>query len=312
MVVFPNCKINLGLHIIRKREDGNHDLETVFYPIPFYDVLEVIHSDTNRDPSSDFELFRRSPYGQTSNLKPFAESGGQPSPKGVLWTNLKLSLSGFPVNSNPEDNICVKAYYLLKKDFPDLPFPEIHLHKAIPTGAGLGGGSADGAFMLKLMNEKFQLSLSNEQLFNYALQLGSDCPFFIINSPCIATGRGEILKEIPLRLSSYQIVIVNPGILVQTSWAFSQITPALPSKPINEIIQQPIETWKEELKNDFEKNVFMKYPEIESIKKTLYEKGAIFSLMSGSGSSIYGIFKLGFSAQFNFPSGYFVKTLNAV
>ena len=185
MIVFPNCKINLGLHILGKREDGFHNLETVFYPLLFRDALELIPATNNT-------------------------------------TEIEFTGSGLAVDGNVSDNLCVKAYYLLKKNFPQLPLVKIHLHKAIPMGAGLGGGSADAAFMLKLLNEKFNLNISTPQLLNYALELGSDCPFFIINKPCIATGRGEILEEIEVDLSAYKIVLINPGIHINTGWAFSQ------------------------------------------------------------------------------------------
>ncbi|MFZ1454383.1 MAG: 4-(cytidine 5'-diphospho)-2-C-methyl-D-erythritol kinase, partial [Ferruginibacter sp.] len=204
MVSFPNCKINLGLHILGKREDGFHNLETLFYPVPFKEALELIPS---------------------------------------LNSAIEFTATGLAVDGNTSDNLCVKAYHLLKKDYPEIPAVKIHLHKAIPLGAGLGGGSADAAFMLKLLNEKFKLQLSTDQLINYALQLGSDCPFFIINKPCYATGRGEVLEETTLDLSAYKIVLINPGIHINTGWAFSNITPALPVKSIKEIIQQPINSW---------------------------------------------------------------------
>lgn len=271
MLLFPNCKINLGLRIVSKRPDGFHNLETVFYPIPFTDALEVIQSGT-----------------------------AQPE--------ISYSSSGNKIDGNEEDNLCIKAYRLLKKDFPDLPALKLHLHKAIPTGAGLGGGSSDAAFMLKLLNEKFQLNLSTNQLINYSLQLGSDCPFFILNKSCFATGRGELMEEINLDLSAYKIVLVNPGIHVPTGWAFSQIIPAAPAKSAKEIIRQPVNTWKNELVNDFEKPVFEKYPEIKSIKEELYQQGAVYAGMSGSGSTVFGIFQNGIKFQFNFPEKYLVRT----
>ena len=164
-------------------------------------------------------------------------------------------MSGIPINGKNEENLCFKAYWLLKKDFSQLPAVMIHLHKTIPAGSGLGGGSADGAFTLRLLNQKFALGLSTEQLLDYALQLGSDCPFFIINIPCVATGRGEFLEPVSVDLSGYKFVIVNPGIHLSTAEAFSLLKPSLPSKSIKEIIQQPVETWQTELKNDFEKPV---------------------------------------------------------
>ncbi len=276
MIVFPNCKINLGLRILSKRTDGYHDLETVFYPIALYDVLEIIRDKGDKEPF------------------------------------LQFSNSGFTIDGNPDDNLCIKAYKLLKIDFPQLPAIQMHLHKAIPTGAGLGGGSADAAYTLLLLNKQFRLDLSTNQLINYALQLGSDCPFFIINKPCFATGRGEAMESLKIDLSSYKFIIVNPGIHISTANTFSGITPALPVKSVKEIIQQPVETWKNELINDFEKPVFNLYPEIAMIKKKLYDAGALYSSMSGSGSTVYGIFKKDREAKFNFPPNYFIKELNAV
>ncbi len=253
MIVFPNCKINLGLHILNKRKDGFHDIETVFYPVKFTDALEVISAPQNGSP-------------------------------------VEFTGTGLLVDGNAEDNLCIKAYSLLKKDFPQQPAVKIHLHKNIPMGAGLGGGSADAAFMLKLMNDKFKLNLSTDQLIKYALRLGSDCPFFIRNKPCFATGRGEIMEDLALDLSSYTIVLVNPGIHINTGWAFSQINPAPLRKSVREIIQQPVTNWKAELKNDFEEAVFAAHPEIKDIKEGLYQQGAIYASMSGSGSTVFGIF----------------------
>ena len=272
MVVFPNCKINLGLHILNKREDGFHNVETVFYPVALKDALEII---SLHDATKDVEF----------------------------------NTSGLAVNGAAADNICIKAYTLLKKDFPNLPAVKMHLHKAIPTGAGLGGGSSDGAFTLQLLNKKFNLDGSTAQLLNYAAQLGSDCPFFIINKPCFATGRGEILEEINVDLQAYNIVLVNPGIHVNTGWAFSQLTPALPQKSIQQIIQQPISTWKNELQNDFENPVFEKYPAIKNIKETLYTQGATYAAMSGSGSTVFGIFKKEIVVPQFSGTNYFVKLI---
>ena len=273
MVTFPNCKINLGLHILGKREDGFHNLETVFYPIALKDALEVIPATNNA-------------------------------------TDIEFTVTGLAVDGSVADNLCVKAYHLLKKDFPQLPAVKIHLHKAIPMGAGLGGGSADAAFMLKLLNDKFKLNLSTPKLLNYALQLGSDCPFFIINKPCFATGRGEILEEIKADLSAYKIILVNPGIHVNTGWAFSKLTPALPKKSIKEIVRQPVETWKAELKNDFEAPVFAAHPQIKEIKETLYQQGAIYAAMSGSGSTVFGIFEQDAKPELLKERNYFIKTIN--
>jgi 4-diphosphocytidyl-2-C-methyl-D-erythritol kinase len=271
VIVFPNCKINLGLHITGKRSDGFHDLETVFFPLPFYDVLEII------------------------------ESSG--------YNDISFTVTGIPISGDPSTNLCVKAYRLLKKDHPHLPALKMHLHKIIPMGAGLGGGSADGAYTLKLLNDKFQLGLSTPQLINYALQLGSDCPFFIINQPSFATGRGEAMEPFNLSLKNYTFVLVNPGIHVNTAQAFSQVTPALPGKSIKAIIQQPITTWKDELKNDFEEIVSKQHPAISEIKKELYAKGAVYGSMTGSGSTMYGIFERRNDLKLYFPPGYFIKQL---
>lgn len=217
----------------------------------------------------------------------------------------KFSISGLSVEGNTNDNLCAKAYSLLKKDFPQLPPVNIFLHKAIPTGAGLGGGSADGAFTLLLLNEKFQLNLSEAQLIGYASQLGSDCPFFIINKPCFASGRGEVLEDIKIDLSAYSFLLVHPNIHINTAWAFSQLNISDKKFSIKEIIAQPISSWKEKLKNDFEEPVFDKYPELKMIKEKLYNSGALYASMSGSGSSIFGIFE-----KNNIPSISFEKNFS--
>jgi len=272
MIIFPNCKINLGLHILRKRDDGFHDLETIFYPIPLRDGLEIIQ---------------------------------HPNPV----TDIEYSSSGLSVEGNTSDNICVKAYRLLKQDFPDLPAVKMHLHKVIPMGAGLGGGSADGAFTLLLLNRKFNLGLQEQELINYALQLGSDCPFFIKNRPCFATGRGEHLEEIPLDLSAYKFVLVNPVIHINTGWAFSQLVPNSTQRSLKDIIKTPVGNWKDELKNDFEKPILLKHPEIGHCIDTLYKAGAIYAAMTGSGSTVYGLFPADSTPHFSFPAHYFVKIL---
>ena len=270
MILFPNCKINLGLHILRKREDGFHDLETIFYPIPLQDGLESIQ---------------------------------HPSPA----TDIEFSSSGLQVTRNLADNICVKAFHLLKQDFPDLPAIKMHLHKTVPMGAGLGGGSADGAFTLLLLNRKFNLGLTQDQLINYALQLGSDCPFFILNTPCYGTGRGEKLEPLSLDLSSYQFAVVNPRIHVNTGWAFSQIQPTAERPCLKEIIQKPVSEWEEALRNDFEKPIAHHYPEIKDCKDQLYKQGAVYAAMSGSGSTVFGIFQKDSKPVFSFPTHFFVK-----
>lgn len=273
MVSFPNCKINLGLNIIRKRNDGFHDLETVFYPLPLYDALEVLKT---------------------------TGSSGQP---------IQFTQSGLTVEGPADSNLCVKAYHLLKADYPQLPPVQMHLHKTIPMGAGLGGGSADGAFTLSILNQQFQLQLSEKQLINYALQLGSDCPFFIINKPCFAAGRGEQLQPVPVSLKDYKIIIINPGIHVHTGKAFSLITPAQPPIAIADIITRPIAEWRNLLTNDFEAAVFQLHPEIKAIKEQLYAAGAVYASMTGTGSTVFGLFSRTQIPHLGFPEHYFFTEL---
>ncbi len=267
MVLFPNCKINLGLHITGKRPDGYHNIETIFYPLPLKDALEIIRLPTKT---------------------------GSP---------VQFSCSGLSIPVSETQNLCVQAWHLLKKDFPALPSVQMHLHKTIPMGAGLGGGSADAAFTLKALNEKFQLHLSIAQLIDYALQLGSDCPFFINNSPAFATGRGEILTPVSLDLNQYHFVLVNPGIHINTAWAFSKIIPTNPPQSLLDSIIQPIASWKNDIENDFEPVIGGKYPEIENIKNKLYKEGALYASMSGSGSTVFGLFEQK-PATINFPAHY--------
>jgi 4-diphosphocytidyl-2-C-methyl-D-erythritol kinase len=249
MVIFPNCKINLGLNVIGKRKDGYHNIETVFLPLPVCDALEII---------------------ETKNAT-------------------RLSVTGFHTGNN-DSNLCLKTYALLKKDFPQLPEIHCHLHKAIPIGAGLGGGSSDATHTLLLLNKKFGLHISQQQLFDYALQLGSDCPFFLLNQPSLASGRGEILKPVSLPLSKCKLLLINPGISINTKDIFEKITPQLPAKSISEIIAQPVSAWKNLLQNDFEKAVFPHYPEVADLKERMYESGAVYASMSGTGSSVFAIF----------------------
>lgn len=267
MVIFPNCKINLGLNVLRKREDGYHDIETVFYPIPIYDVLEIISSQD----------------GKT-----------------------QLSATGISVGEY-EQNLCLKARHLLKDDYPELPEIKMHLHKVIPMGAGLGGGSSDASFTLSLLNQKYNLNIPQQQLFDYALQLGSDCPFFLLNKPALASGRGEIVETIELSLSGYKMLIVNPGIHLNTKEIFQEIKPAIPVKKIKEIIQQPVSTWKYELINDFEEIVFPMHPLIKKIKENMYRHGAVYAAMSGTGSTLFGIFNSGDEINFPVEKEYFYK-----
>ncbi len=274
MICFPSCKINLGLRITQKRADGFHALETVFFPISIKDALEII-------------------------IEP--ETSAAP----ITFTS-----SGLAINGDPSDNLCFKAYEILKKDYPTIPNIKMHLHKTIPMGAGLGGGSSDGAFTLVALNQLFNLQIPEQALLDYALQLGSDCPFFIINTPAFATGRGEILKPINVNLNGYSIVIVNPGIAISTKLAFSLITPKVPDTNMEAIICEPVTSWKEKLINDFEQPIFNSFPELANIKETLYQKGAVYASMTGTGSTVYGIFPTSMmdTLSFNFPTHYFVAT----
>jgi 4-diphosphocytidyl-2-C-methyl-D-erythritol kinase len=300
LVVFPNCKINLGLLVVRNREDGYHDLETIFYPLPLRDVLEVI----NRSRSKPGAIGNRS---RKAGVNP--ESSGQAGIPEEQLEPITLHMSGLPVQGKSEDNLCIKAYHLLQQDHPQLAAIDMYLHKAIPMGAGLGGGSADAAFTLQLLNEKFQLNISPEKLLDYSLQLGSDCPFFIINKACYATGRGELLQAVPLDLSAYSFLVVHPGVHISTGWAFSQLTPAPSSQSLKEIIQQPVTNWRSVLKNDFEAPVCKQHPDLQAIKEKLYEAGALYASMTGSGSCFYGIFSKQQLPALQWPAHYAVFAL---
>jgi 4-diphosphocytidyl-2-C-methyl-D-erythritol kinase len=224
----------------------------------------------------------------------------------VIPSNEETSLTntGITIEGDPEKNLVLKAYHLLNDKF-NLPKVQFHLHKSIPSGAGLGGGSSDAAFCLKLLNDKFNLNLKKEELLDYSAQLGSDCPFFILNETCIATGRGEILQKIEIPdLNSLFIAIVFPGIHINTAWAFSQIAPS-GKKGLREKLSLSVNYWKDSIINDFERPVFGKFPEIAEIKNMLYEKGAIYASLSGSGSSVYGFFAT--LSDISFPKNYLVK-----
>ena len=219
----------------------------------------------------------------------------------------RFHATGFPISGDASSNLCLRSYQMLKQLHPGLPAVDIHLHKLIPMGAGLGGGSSDGAFMLNMLNRYFSLGHSPEELNALALQLGSDCPFFLVNIPAHALGRGEILEPVPVNLSGYHIVIVNPGIHVSTSEAFSGIRPAPCSVDLKARILEPPDGWKHWLTNDFEASVFTRYPVIAGIKQDLYDAGAVYASMSGSGSTVYGIFRT--EAELSFPRGYMVRSL---
>lgn len=260
MIAFPNCKINLGLHVTGKRADGYHDLETVFYPVPLCDALEIIPST---DAKSHFRL-----------------SGVELPPGGK--------------------NLCEKAWELLAAQY-DIAPAAMHLHKAIPAGAGLGGGSADATFTLRMLNDLFGLQLSRDQLLSLAAQLGSDCSFFIHNTPCFATGRGEILSPLPLSLKGYTLLLVKPHIHISTAEAFAGITPRKPTHHIPDIVAMPPEKWTGLLTNDFEPGIFSRHPVLAQIKSQLYQMGAVYAAMSGSGATVFGLFAGSVNQRDPFP-----------
>lgn len=264
MIVFPNAKINIGLHVVSKRPDGYHNLETLFYPVKLADALEM------------------------------AETGKS-----------GITFSGLPVEGNPDDNLVMKAYSLLKNDF-GLPPVQFHLHKVIPTGAGLGGGSSDAAFTLKMLNTHFNLNLSADRLKDYAVRLGADCPFFIDNRPAFAEGIGDKLYPAELDLSGYQIVIIKPNVSVSTVQAYKNIIPAPSQFSLQELSDVPIEKWREVVVNDFEKSIFPLFSEIKEWKEKLYQWGALYASMSGSGSAVFGIFnRLPADLENKIPAGVF-------
>ena len=244
MLFFPNAKINIGLNITSKRSDGYHNLESIFYPIAWRDILEIMPS------------------------------------KQLSFESTGLSIPG-------QGNLCLKAYELMKSHYGITPV-SMHLHKNIPTGAGLGGGSSDAAFTLMALNTIYELGLEKDELKKMAAQLGADCPFFIDNTSSLTSGIGELLNPIDLDMSNYHLLVVKPDIFVSTAEAFSIIVPQKPSLSLEEEIKMPIEKWT--LKNDFEDSIFPQYPELLEIKKSLIQAGALYASMSGSGSSIYSIF----------------------
>jgi len=273
MITFPIAKINLGLNVVERRSDGYHNLETVFYPVPLFDALEVYRMDVCF-PSD---------------------------------VRCDLKVTNIDIDGDEQDNLVVKAYNLLSKHHP-IPRIHVHLHKGIPTQAGMGGGSSDCAYMISLLNEEFELGLSEQEMIGYAAQLGADCPFFILSRPAYAEGIGERLRPVGLDLSGWHIGIVHPDIPVPTKEAFSLIKPQRPARNCRDIVALPVETWRGQLVNDFEQSVFALHPEIGRIKERLYALGATYAAMSGSGSSVFGLFRddIRFDSEFK---GMFAKTL---
>jgi len=250
MLLFPNSKINLGLNVLEKRPDGFHNIETIFYPAGLSDALEIIIAN-------DFKF--------------------------------EFNQTGLSIDGNAEDNLCIKAYRLLAEDFKLAPV-KIHLHKVIPIGAGLGGGSSDGAFTIKLLNKLFSLGLSNSGMTEYSRKLGSDCAFFIEDKPVFAFGKGDHFEPFRVDLSTFTILIVVPAIQVNTAETYSMVIPSKTGRSLKDIVFLPVYRWKNQLQNDFEPAVFSRHPRILQIKQQLFDLGAIYASMSGSGSAIYGIF----------------------
>lgn len=256
MITYPKAKINLGLNVVERRPDGYHNIETVFFPVPLTDALELHVMDEGFPSTVDCDL---------------------------KVTNMDIA-------GQEQDNLVVRAYRLLAADFT-LPRVHAHLYKGIPTQAGMGGGSSDCAAMIRLLNESFGLGLSVDEMESYAVRLGADCPLFITSRPAYAEGIGEKLHPIDLQLKGWRLGIVRPDIPVPTKEAYAQIKPAPTVKKCRDIVAQPVETWREELVNDFEKSVFASHPEIGEIKERLYSLGAVYAAMSGSGSSVFGLFR---------------------
>ena len=269
MITFPHAKINIGLQVTERRFDGYHNLDTVFYPIPIQDALEVVVAD-----GADYDC--------------------------------RLHISGITIEGETDNNLVVRAYRLLASDYT-LPPVDIYLHKHIPTGAGLGGGSADASFMLRLLNEMFELGISTAQLESYATKLGADCPFFITSKPVYATGIGNEFHPIELDLSGWYIVVVKPDVFVSTKEAYSMVKPEKPEKTLDKKILHPITEWKDIISNDFEKGIFSLHPELAEIKEKLYSLGAKYAAMSGSGSALFGLFEVPIEGVEKYFDGYFCE-----
>jgi 4-diphosphocytidyl-2-C-methyl-D-erythritol kinase len=252
MLSFPNAKLNIGLYVTARRPDGYHTLESAFVPLPWCDALELV-------PASE----------------------GQPS---------RLTLTGRPIPGDPATNLCLRAYELLQADFPTLPPGQLHLHKIVPIGAGLGGGSADAAFALKLVNSVFGLELSDDALESYARRLGADCAFFIRNQPVLAVEKGDVFEPLELKLKGTACAVIYPGLHISTAEAYGRIVPRPPQHSLRAALAQPMEAWRATVSNDFEDALAPHYPVLGQLKQLLYDAGATYASLSGSGSAVYGLF----------------------
>ena len=270
MLVFPNAKLNLGLYVTQRRPDGFHTLESVFVPLPWADAFEMLPAEA-----------------------------GQPT---------SLTLTGRLIPGDPATNLCVRAYELLQANFPQLPPVQLYLHKVVPIGAGLGGGSADAAFALKAANDLFSLGIPAEALESYARHLGSDCAFFIRNKPVLAIEKGDVFEEIFLSLAGTACVVVYPNLHISTAEAYACISPQLPLHPLRDALAQPMSTWRETVRNDFETALMPSYPLLAEIKQQLYAAGATYASLSGSGSAVYGLWETGEPAAMTWPAAYAVWT----
>lgn len=275
MLTRPIAKINLGLNVVEKRPDGYHNLETVFYPVQIEDALEVYPMDPEFPSEYDCDL----------------------------------KVTNITIDGDEQRNLVVRAYNLLKADFPTLPRIHAHLYKGIPTQAGMGGGSSDCGFMITLLNQMFNLGLTDQQMIDYAARLGADCAFFILNRPCYAEGIGEKLQPIDLDLKGWYLSLVRPNFPVSTREAFALIKPHHPEVNCREVVKQPVESWRGALVNDFEGSVFAVHPELGAVKDRLYELGATYAAMSGSGSTLFALSRQPLNLdEFN-SEGTFRKTI---
>lgn len=275
MLTRPIAKINLGLNVVEKRPDGYHNLETVFYPVQIEDALEVYPMDPEFPSEYDCDL----------------------------------KVTNITIDGDEQRNLVVRAYNLLKADFPTLPRIHAHLYKGIPTQAGMGGGSSDCGFMITLLNQMFNLGLTDQQMIDYAARLGADCAFFILNRPCYAEGIGEKLQPIDLDLKGWYLSLVRPNFPVSTREAFALIKPHHPEVNCREVVKQPVESWRGALVNDFEGSVFAVHPELGAVKDRLYELGATYAAMSGSGSTLFALSRQPLNLdEFN-SEGTFIKTI---
>ncbi len=275
MLTRPIAKINLGLNVVEKRPDGYHNLETVFYPVQIEDALEVYPMDPEFPSEYDYDL----------------------------------KVTNITIDGDEQRNLVVRAYNLLKADFPTLPRIHAHLYKGIPTQAGMGGGSSDCGFMITLLNDMFKLGLTQQQMIDYAARLGADCAFFIFNRPCYAEGIGEKLQPIDLDLKGWYLSLVRPDIPVSTREAFALIKPHHPEVNCREVVKQPVESWRDALVNDFESSVFAVHPELGAVKDRLYDLGATYAAMSGSGSTLFALSRQPLNLdEFN-SEGTFRKTI---